>query len=102
MLPIFTKNLRHKCLGGPNHGSVKTLKMNGLGIKTPEPVLKFLFNKVAGLNACNFFKKRLQHRRCHECCPLSYLPKNTVVALKIAIELPVVYLQWFSVKIYGK
>ena len=26
------------------------------------PALEFLFNKVAGLKACNFFKKRLQHR----------------------------------------
>ena len=26
------------------------------------PVLKFLFNKVAGLKTCNFIKKRLQHR----------------------------------------
>ena len=26
-------------------------------------VLKFLFNKVAGLQTCNFIKKRLQHRR---------------------------------------
>ena len=26
-------------------------------------MLETLFNKVAGLNACNFIKKRLQHRR---------------------------------------
>ena len=26
------------------------------------PVLKSLFNKVAGLKACSFIKKRLQHR----------------------------------------
>ena len=26
------------------------------------PVLESLFNKVAGLSACNFVKKRLQHR----------------------------------------
>ena len=25
-------------------------------------MLGYLFNKVAGLQACNFFKKRLQHR----------------------------------------
>ena len=26
------------------------------------PVLEFFFNKVAGMKACNFIKKRLQHR----------------------------------------
>ena len=25
-------------------------------------MLEFLFNKIAGLKACNFIKKRLQHR----------------------------------------
>ena len=28
----------------------------------PTSVLEFLFNNVAGLQACNFIKKRLQHR----------------------------------------
>ena len=27
------------------------------------PVLESVFNKVAGLQACNFIKNRLQHRR---------------------------------------
>ena len=29
------------------------------------PVLESLFNKVTGLKACNFTKKRLQHRSFH-------------------------------------
>ena len=29
------------------------------------PVLEFLFNKVAGLQVCNFIEKRLQHRCFH-------------------------------------
>ena len=31
------------------------------------PVLESLFNNVASLKACNFIKKRLQHR----CCPVN-------------------------------
>ena len=33
------------------------------------PVLESLFNKVAGLKACNFIEKRLQHRS-HKTEPL--------------------------------
>ena len=32
---------------------------------TGKHLLESLFNKVAGLKTCNFFKKRLQHR-CHD------------------------------------
>ena len=32
------------------------------------PVLESIFNKVAGLKACNFIKKRLQHR----CFPVKF------------------------------
>ena len=28
----------------------------------PKPVLKSLFDKVVGLKACNFIKRRLQHK----------------------------------------
>ena len=40
------------------------------------PVLKSLFNKVAGLKACNFIKKRLQRRR---------FPANIAKFLRTAI-----------------
>ena len=36
------------------------LKISQVSQETP--VLESLFNKVAGLNACNFVKNRLQHR----------------------------------------
>ena len=39
------------------------------------PVLEYLFNKVAGLKACNFIKKRLQH---------SFFPVNIVKMLRKA------------------
>ena len=48
--------------GLSNRSSVK--KFHKLHRKTP--VLKSLFNKVAGPQACNFIKKRFQHR----CFPL--------------------------------
>ena len=35
-------------------------KFHNIHVKTP--VWGFLFNKVVGLQVCNFFKKRLQHR----------------------------------------
>ena len=98
---FLQKSLHHKCLGGPKYGSVKTLAMNVQGIKTREIVLEFLFNKVAGLNACNFIKKRLQHRRCYECCSRSS-SKKYYCGSENSYRPPVVYLQWFSVKIYGK
>ena len=44
-------------------GSLKFRKFNR---KTP--VLEFLFNKVAGLKACNFIKNRLKHR----CFPMKF------------------------------
>ena len=34
----------------------------GTGALKNFAMLEFLFNKVAGLQACNFIKKRLQHR----------------------------------------
>ena len=37
------------------------------------PVLESLFNKLAGLKACNFIKKRLQH---------SNFPKNNAKFLR--------------------
>ena len=41
--------------------------LKNFGIFTGKPVLGPLFNKVAGLNACNFIKKRLQH----SCLPVN-------------------------------
>ena len=38
-------------------------------------VLESLFNKVAGLNTCNFIKKRLRHR---------YFPVNIAKSLRTA------------------
>ena len=45
--------------------SLKELFLNILQYSKEEdatPMLESLFNKIAGLKACNFTKKRLQHR----------------------------------------
>ena len=43
--------------------SVKKVLLKIWQISEETPVLESLFNRVAGLKACNFIKKRLQHRR---------------------------------------
>ena len=43
----------------------KMVFLNFLKFHKNTPLLDSLFNKVAGLQACPFFKKRLQHRCFH-------------------------------------
>ena len=45
----------HRC-------SLKQVFLNNLQIHMKAPVLESLFDKVEDLKACNFMKKRLQHR----------------------------------------
>ena len=45
-------------------------------ISQKAPVSESLFNKVVGLQACNFIKKRLQHR---------FFPVNIVTFLRAAL-----------------
>ena len=62
----FPKNLHHICLAVQKQPFANFLqnwcsqKFRNIHRKTP--VLESLFNKVAGLQVCNFIKKRLQHR----------------------------------------
>ena len=52
------------------------------------PVLKSLFNKVAGLQACNFTKKRLQHR----CFPVNIVKFLRTPILKNICEWLLLYI----------
>ena len=55
-LIAVTKSSYRKC-------SIKQAVLKNFAIfKEKTPVLESLFNKVAGLQACDFIKKRLQHR----------------------------------------
>ena len=55
------------------------------------PVLDFLFNKTAGL-ACNFNKKRLQHR----CFPVNYAKCLSTTILKDIYQRLLLYSFWWT------
>ena len=55
---------------------MKKAVLKSFQLFTGKPVLKHLFNKVAGLQACNLMKKRLQHR---------YFPINIAKLLRTPI-----------------
>ena len=50
----------------------------------------FIFNKVADLQACNFIKKRLQHR----CFPVKFTKSLKTPVLKNIYERPLLLFQW--------
>ena len=56
---LVTVNLYKQPFADVLHGVIKIV----CNIPRKTPVLESLFNKVAGLKACNFIKKRFQHRR---------------------------------------
>ena len=51
-------------------------------------VLKYLFDKVAGLNVCNFIKKRLQHK----CFPVKFAKCLRITILENICERLFLYL----------
>ena len=53
-----------------------------------KPVLETLFNQVAGLKTCNFFKKRLQYR----CFPVKF-------AKFLRTPFSTEHLQWLLLKL---
>ena len=48
------------------------------------PVLKSVFNKVAGFQACNFIKKSLQHRRF----PVNIVRKRLLLMFHWVVNVP--------------
>ena len=50
--------------------SAKKVLLKISQVSQESSVLEFLFNKVAGLQACNFIKKKLQHRFSCKICEI--------------------------------
>ena len=71
------------------------------------PVMKSLFNKVAGLQVCNFIRKRLQHR-CFPAKVAKFLrtPKEhlrTTASIKLHfMKSPLKFFLWINVTFFSK